>query len=185
METKFNDIFIDEASLYFTSADITKVDTLVTTISQDFLTLVKSDLAIKVKPVIRQLEYAGSKGNKNKGDERITGYEVSCEGEGLNFNVKLLSASLMVKDSTITSTKYDCYVPKMTIDDTDYKSLVIIGTLQGATEKGIWVIENTYNDNGFEFAFKENDEGATKFNFTGHFNGSKAPLRFFKPKATV
>lgn len=175
------DLIIDEATVFLTSNSIDTVDTLLTAIQNDLLGTIKGDFTVKVEPLIREMEYAGKRGNTHKGDERILGYNVTGEGEFMNFNTKVLETSFLKKVTT-TSTKYDKYVPKSDIVDADYKHLVVVGKLKGETEKSIMVIKNTMNRAGLEVTYKDSDEGATKMVFKGSYDGEDHPFEFFKPK---
>lgn len=184
MTTKFDDILLDNATIFYTDADVTAVDALLTAVEKDKLGTTKGEFKVKVEPQIRQIEYAGRMDRDTKEAERITGWKITAEGEMLNFNDKILSATLMQKE-TNGSTKYDVYGLKQSIEVTDYKNLVAIGRLKNKAEYGIIVLNNTYNDAGLEFGMKDNDEASTKFNFTARYDvdSDVPPFKFLKPKA--
>lgn len=182
--TKFDDILLDNATVFFTNADVTAIDALMTAIQTDKLGTTKGEFKVKVEPQIRGIEYAGKMDRDTKEAERITGWKITAEGEMLNFNDKILTASLMVKE-TNASTKYDVYGLKKSIDVTDYKSLVAIGKMKNRNDYGVIILNNTFNDAGLEFGMKDNDEASTKFNFTAKYTADDdtPPFKFLKPKA--
>lgn len=180
---KFDDVIVDGAVLYLTNTDIADPKTDLSTIANDYLGTVKSSIAIKCKPVIREIEHLGKMGRKTAYDERITGYEISTEADILDYNAKTFGACLLEKGTT-TATEHDVYIPKTKLAATDYKNLVVVGKKQGTDKPIVVVVENTYNMEGLQIEHKDNDESACKMTFEGHYeiNSNVPPMKVFLPK---
>lgn len=178
---KIQDVVIDGAVLYLTTEQITDPKTQMTSLKNDYLGCAKSSITVVAKPRIRDIEFMGKKENMVKNTRRITGWEVSCEADILDLNTKTLSASLMDKS---TNENFDIYTPKKSIDDNCYKNLVIVGTLEGEVEPIVLVVNNTFNEEGINVDFKDNDESAVKMKFNGHIDmeTEKVPYQIFRPK---
>lgn len=183
---KLDNIVIDGATLYYTATEITDPKVALATLTADYLGVAQKSIKVECKPVIREIDHMGKKDRKNNYDERITGWEVSCEADIMDLTAKTLTASLLVKDTASLPTAHDRYIPKVSIASTDYKDLVIVGTMQGTTEKVICIIKNTYNGEGLSIEFKDNDESAAKMKFEGHYDidSDKAPYELYIVKVS-
>lgn len=174
-------VIIDGATLYYTNTDITNPDTDIETLKAGYFATAKAGVTILAKPIIREMEYAGKLGRKNVDDERIQGWEVTAECEVIDFHADVLTASLLEKGTT-TGTKLEKYVPKATMEATDYKNLVVVGRVKGTTEPAVAVIKNTFNAEGLQFSMEDNNEAGNKMKFDGHYNGEEMPFEIYLPK---
>lgn len=181
---KLDNVVIDGATLYYTSTSITDPKTNLATLTSDYLGVAKSSVTINCKPVIREIEHMGKMGRKTIYDERITGWEIEAEADVMDVNAKTLSASLFAKDTTTPPTNHDRYIPLNTLTGS-YKNLVVVGTMQGTTEKVVVVVKNTYNGEGLTVEFKDNDESSCKMKFNGHYvaDSNVAPYEIYIQKA--
>lgn len=176
---------IDTPSLYW-DVDTTTIDSVV--LPDKFLGLSKGGIKLDVIPNIRKIEFDGRLEKEVMGLDRVTKWDCKAEGSIVEFNRKILQASLLKQDSTATSTKYDCFVPSANIENSDYKTLLIVGTLHGTDTPIMVELNNTYNSEGFNFEGKDNDESACKMAFAGHYDSQKmnvAPCKVWIGKEQV
>lgn len=181
---KLDNVVIDGATLYYTSTSITDPKTNLSTLTADYLGVAKSSISVVCKATIREIDHMGKMGRKTNYDERIIGWEISAEADVMDVNSKTLGASLLVKDTTSPPTAHDRYIPTTAIAG-NYKNLVIVGTMQGTTEKVVCVIKNTYNGEGMTIEFKDNDESSCKMKFNGHYlaDSNVAPYELYIQKS--
>lgn len=185
MSAQAKQYIIDTATVYYGNIDTTQVDTLITSLVGKELGISKGGIKIEAKPEVRKVEHDGGLDRNIKGMSRITKWDIKGEGSILEYNPKLLEASLMKKDSTISSTKYDVYIPQNDLEVGDYQSLVIVGKLHGSDTPCIFIIDNTFNMEGISVDTKDNDEGAFKMAFEGYYesNESNPPFKILTKKS--
>lgn len=177
-------IVIDSGVIYYGDFDISTLDNLMATISGNELGLIKSSLKFEAKPELRDIEHAGSLERKIKGMQRILKWDVSAEADILDFNEKVITSSL-IKKETNTSTKFDVYSPSTEMADTDYKDLLIVGKKHKSGEPIVIHIFNSYNPEGISFEMKDKDESAISMKFIGAYSFSddtKKPFKIYLPK---
>lgn len=176
MSAQAKQYIIDSATVYYGVIATETVDTLLASLEGKELGISKGGIKIELKPEIRNVEFDGALDRNVKGMQRITKWDVKGEGDILEFNPKVLEASLFEKDSSITSTKYDVYKPQSSIVDADYGTMVIVGQLQNSDTPIIFVLDNTFNMEGITIDTKDKDEAAFKMSFEGAYNlGSNTP----------
>ncbi|MDU3548941.1 MAG: hypothetical protein E7F83_16165 [Clostridium sp.] len=176
-------IVVDSGVIYYGDFDMTTLDNLMTTIDGKELGLIKSSLKFEAKPEIRDIEHAGSLERKVKGMQRILKWDVSAESEILDFNEKVLTSSL-IKKETNASSKFDVYAPSNDIADEDYKDLLIVGKKKSG-EPIVIHIFNSYNPEGISFEMKDKDESAVSMKFIGAYSfndDTKKPFKIYIPK---
>lgn len=172
---------IDTPSLYY-DVDTTNIDSVV--LDDKFLGLSKGGITLSIKPTVRQMEFDGRLEREVKGMDRITKYDALCEGSIVEFNTKILGASLLQK-GTSSSTKYDMWIPDESLDSANYKNLLIVGKVHGSDTPIMVVLKNTYNSEGFNFEGKDNDESACKFSFKASYepNSNVVPVEIYIKKS--
>lgn len=178
-----NNVIFDSAMLYYGDFDLTNIDTFLESLKGKELGLSDGGVTFSSTPEIRQIPVAGHLDRKLKGYERIIKVDGKVEGEILPINKALLEMSLFKKE-TITSTKYDKYVPVTgVIGDAQYKDLLLVGTTGG--EAVIVHIMNTYN-NVLSLETKDKEEGKVKVSFESAYDPStnKVPVEVYVPKET-
>lgn len=181
-EINLNDIVWDSAMLYYGKFNLSDVDTLMTQLEGKELGLSDGGVKFTSTPDIRKIPIQGHLDRKLKGFERILKVDGKVEGEILVINKNTLQMSLYKKE-TITSSKYEKYVPHTgIIEDDMYGDLLVIGTTTGEVPV-IAHIENTYNSElTLETADKE--EGKIKINFESAYDPAtnKVPISIYLPK---
>lgn len=180
-------IVVDSGVVYYGDFDISTLDNLMTTINGQELGLIKSSLKFEAKPEIRDIEYAGSLERKVKGMQRILKWDVSAEADILDFNEKVLTASLIKKESN-ESTKFDVYSPSIDINEGDYKDLLIVGKKHKSNDPIVIHIFNSYNPEGVSFEMQDKNEAPTSMKFIGAYSfedDTKKPFKIYMPKKVV
>lgn len=180
-------IVVDTGVIYYGEFDISTLDNLMASIKGQELGLIKSSLKFEAKPEIRDIEHAGSLERKVKGMQRVLKWDVSAEADILDFNEKVLTASLIKKESN-ESTKFDVYSPSNDILDGDYKDLLIVGKKYKSNEPIIIHIFNSYNPEGMSFEMKDKDEASASMKFIGAYSfedDTEKPFKIYMPKKTV
>lgn len=177
-------IIVDEGVLYYGIFDFSNLDNLMTSIEGKELGLAKESLSFEAKPEFRDIEFAGSRERKIAGMRRIRKWDVKAEGEVLDLNDSVLGASLIKKDSSALSSKFNVYVPNNKLVDNDYKDLLIVGKKHNENKSVIIHIMNTFNTEGISFSLEENNESATKMVFEGHyaFKKDETPFKIYMEK---
>ena len=89
--------------------------------------------------------------------QEVSNWEVSLEGDCLDFNEKVLKTNL-IKKGTSTSTKNEVYEPlEGEIPSDCYLDIAIAGRVFGSTDKVIIVLKNCLGSEfGLEFGDKDN-----------------------------
>lgn len=145
-----------------------------------------SGVTISATPEIIDIPYAGSFERRNKGDQVVIKTDIKVEGEVIILNEKVLKASLLKKDATVTSTKYDVYVPVSgALVESDYINLVIVGKLKGSNTPAIAVVKNCLNYEGLSIETKDKETGKSKMVFEGAYEGDTNPYKLYLPKTTA
>ena len=169
-EINMNEIVWDSATLYYGKFDLTNIDTLMTQLEGKELGLSDGGVTFTSTPEIRQIPVQGHLDRKLKGFERIIKVDGKVEGEILVVNKNTLQMSLY-KKQTITSSKYEKYVPHTTTEE-----VAVIAHIQ-----------NTYNTElALETADKE--EGKVKINFESAYDPKKdkeVPVAIYLPKQVM
>lgn len=178
-------VIFDSAMLYYGKFDLTDVDNLISSLEGKELGLSDGGITFTSTPEIRQIALAGTLGRKIKGYEVIVKNDGKVEGEVIPINQSLLEMSLMEKDTTHTSNKYDKYVPSRgIIKDSQYNDLLVVGTT--ASEDSIIILmENTYNS-AISLTTAEKNEGKVKVSFENGYdpaNLKKETISIFVPKS--
>lgn len=185
-EVKAKEFIVDTPTLYYGDIDLSNPDTWSTLLKGKEIGYSKGGLKFSAKPTIRQIEYDGRMEKQVQGMDRITKWDISAEGEIVQFRPELLTMSL-IKKGTTASTKFDVYEPSNELVTGDYKPLVIVGKVHNSDEPIIIVVENTYNSEGFEFEGKDNDESSAKFTMNAHYkqDSNEAPCKIYCKKNVV
>lgn len=183
MSEEIKHFIVDTPTLYYGDIDLSNPDDWSTTLQGKEIGFSKGGVKFSCKPTIRQIEYDGRMERQVKGMDRITKWDISAEGEIVEFKPELLTLSL-IKKGTIESTKFDLYQPSNSLEIADYKTLVIVGKVHLSDTPIIIVVENTYNGEGFEFEGKDNDEGSATFTMNAHYKADSdtAPCKIYVKK---
>ena len=180
-----NHIVWDSATLYYGKFDLTNIDTLTAQLEGKELGLSDGGVTFTSTPEIRQIPVQGHLDRKLKGFERIIKVDGKVAGEILALNKSVLEMSLYKKE-TITSTKYEKYVPHTgVIEDDMYGDLLVVGTTTGDVPV-IVHIQNTYNTE-LPLDTKDKEEGKIKVNFESAYDPKKnkeVPVAVYLPKET-
>jgi hypothetical protein len=181
-------ILIDSPVLYYGDFDLNSgLDAILTTIKDKELGIAKGSLKFEAKPEVRDIEHARSLERKIKGMQRILKWDVFAEAEILDFNEKVLTSSL-IKKETNASTKFDVYAPSNDIVDGDYKDLLIVGKKHNSNDPIVIHIFNSYNPEGISFEMKDKDESAISMKFIGAYSfndDTVKPFKIYMPKKVV
>lgn len=177
---------VDTPTLYYGDIELSNPDTWAETLKGKELGLSKDGIKFSCKPTIRQIEYDGRMEKQVQGMDRITKWDISAEGEIVQFRPELLPMALIKKGET-ESTKFDLYTPSNSLADSDYKVLVIVGKVHNSDEPIILVVENTYNGEGFEFEGKDNEESTATFTMNAHYkqDSDDVPCKIYCKKAVL
>ena len=116
---------VDTPTLYYGDIELSNPDTWAETLKGKELGLSKDGIKFSCKPTVRQIEYDGRMEKQVQGMDRITKWDISAEGEIVQFRPELLPMALIKKGET-ESTKFELYTPSNKIEDADYKMLVIV-----------------------------------------------------------
>ena len=148
-----------------------KIKTIVASITADNkLGLGKDSIKFEAKPTITDYDFAGRNDRSMKGMQEINGWEVSIEGDLLDFNEKLMNVTLLKEDTTETSEDYKKYVPKAKLeDDTDYRNVVLVGTVKDSDKPIIIVVKRTFSQDGLSFELKDAENSAVSLTFKGSY----------------
>lgn len=165
---KEHDIVVNEGFLYYGNfSSISADDTFIKTLADKLLGVTQDKVSVSIKPKIRQIKNAAM---KVKGWETIDEWEVKITGELLDFNEKLLEASLFkqVKDSE----KVHYETVQGLIDESNYKDLLIVG--KNISGNPIIVhVKNTYNNAGITMDLVGKSDSAVKFEFDSAYESEQ------------
>lgn len=182
---KIKKVIVDNASIYI-DVDLANIDTVdLATLSAKFLGQCKGGLEFEAKPQIREMEFDGKLDRKIKGAERITGWDVQASTEALEFSDKVLSLSLLEKDTGVTSTKYDVYKGVQGfLADSNYHNVIIVGTVKDNDVPVIIELKNIINTDGFTFTAEELNEASYSMVLVPRYTmGSNTPpFSIYYPK---
>lgn len=169
MDIDLSRVVFDSAMLYYGKFDLSDADNLISSLEGKEMALSDGGVTFTSTPEIRQIAVAGSLGRKMKGFEVIVKNDGKIEGEVIPINQSLLEMSLMKKDTSYTSNKYDKYKPSVGfIKDSQYQDLLLVGTT--ASEESIIILmENTYNTS-ISLSTKDKEEGKTKVSFENAYD---------------
>lgn len=165
---KEHDIVVNEGFLYYGNfSNISADDTFIKTLADKLLGVTQDKISVSIKPKIRQIKNAAM---KVKGWETIDEWDAKITGELLDFNEKLLEASLFkqVKDSD----KIHYETVQGLIDESNYKDLLIVG--KNISGNPIIVhVKNTYNTAGITLDLVGKSDAAVKFEFDSAYESKK------------
>ena len=160
MAIKPTKMIVDNAVLYTSSTgfDFDDIDAIVAACTDtNRLGLGKDKIKFTATPSIVQYDFAGRKDKAVKEMQEVSAWEVSLEGDCLDFNEKVLKTNL-IKKGTTTSTKNEVYEPlEGEIPSDCYLDIAIAGRVFGSTDKVIIVLKDCLGSEfGLEFGDKDN-----------------------------
>lgn len=164
----------------------TSIDTIIASIIDDNkLGLGKDSIKFEAKPSIVDYDFAGKFDRQMKGMREICGWEVTLEGDLLDFNEKLMKVTLM--ETVIdTSTDYKRYKPKAKLDDdVDYSNIILVGTVKGSDNPVIILVKNCFSEEGISIELKDKDNSAVALTFKGSYefdNADSVPFEIIYPQ---
>jgi hypothetical protein len=180
---------IGNATLYYGTFDDTNMQTLVASLTDaDKLGLGKDSIKFAAKPKISDYDFAGKEDRKVMNMEEITGWDISVDGSCIDFNEKVLTASLMTKSTSAEGDTYAVYTPQSSLSTASYKDLVVVGRLKNNAQPVAVLVKNTYNADGIQFECKDKNNAAIKFSFEAAYSMdalSEVPFKIITPKTAA
>ncbi|GKX65836.1 hypothetical protein [Inconstantimicrobium mannanitabidum] len=178
-------MIVENGVFYYGTFDTSNIDTFLAGLTDtQKLGLGKDSIKFNASPKLHDYDFAGKGDRKVKGMEGLA-WEIKASGTCIDFNDKVLGASLLEKDSSNASTKFDVFKPLSDIKTELYKDLLIVGKEKGKTDPVAILIKNTYNNNGVSLEMKDKENAGVSLEFEGHYDMTDlddAPFRIFKPK---
>lgn len=151
-----------------------KIATILAAITdENKLGLGKDSIKFEAKPVVTDYDFAGRFDRSMKGMQEINGWEVSLEGDLLDFNTKLMDLTLLEEKAEAgeTNTDYKKYVPKAKLDDsTDYKNIILVGTVKDSDNPIVILVKRTFSQDGLQFELKDAENSAVSLVFKGSYD---------------
>lgn len=179
---------IGNATIYYGTFELTDLQTLKTSLTDtQKLGLGKDSIKFTAKPTITGYDFAGKEDRKVMNMEEITGWDINVSGSCIDFNEKVLTASLMTK-STTGAGEYTVYTPQSKLSTGSYKDLLIVGTLKNNVLPIMVLVKNTYNAEGVQFECKDKDNASIKFSFEAAYSMSaldEVPFTVIIPKTAA
>jgi hypothetical protein len=186
---KLVNMVIGNAVLYYGTFNDTNMQTLVESLTDaDKLGLGKDSIKFSAKPKITDYDFAGKEDKKVMNMEEITGWDISVSGSCIDFNEKVLTASLMTKSTPTDTDKYIVYTPQSSLSTASYKDLVIVGRLKNNPDPVAILVKNTYNADGIQFECKDKNNAAIKFTFEAAYSMdalNDVPCKMITPKTVA
>lgn len=180
---------IGNATLYYGTFDDTNMQTLVASLTDaNKLGLGKDSIKFAAKPKISDYDFAGKEDRKVMNMEEITGWDISVDGSCIDFNEKVLTASLMTKSTPLETDTYAVYTPQSSLSTASYKDLVVVGKLKNNAQPVAILVKNTYNADGIQFECKDKNNAAIKFSFEAAYSMdalSEVPFKIITPKTAA
>lgn len=180
---------IGNAKIYYGTFDPTNVETMITGLTAaDRLGLGKDSIKFAAKPKITDYDFAGKEDRKVMNMEEITGWDISVSGSCIDFNEKVLTASLMTKRTPAEADKYVVYTPQSSLSTASYSDLLIVGRLKNNNEPVAILVKNTYNADGVQFECKDKDNAGIKFSFEAAYSMDRldeVPFLVITPKTAA
>lgn len=168
-----------------------KIATILAAITdKNKLGLGKDSIKFEAKPVVTDYDFAGRFDRSMKGMQEINGWEVSLEGDLLDFNSKLMELTLLEEktEADDTNTDYKKYVPKAKLNDsTDYKNIILVGTVKDSDKPIVILIKRTFSQDGLQFELKDAENSAVSLVFKGSYdfdNDEDMPFEILIPTIT-
>ena len=160
MAIKPKTMIVDNATIYVapSNVDLSKIDDIVSAcVEANRLGLGKDKIKFSAKPSITQYDFAGRKDKAVKEMQEVSAWEVSLEGDCLDFNETVLKAN-MLKKTTATSTTHEVYAAiEGEIPADCYLDILVAGRVFGSTDKVIIALKNCLGSEfGLEFGDKDN-----------------------------
>lgn len=180
---------IGNATLYYGTFDDTNMQTLISGLSDtDKLGLGKDSIKFSAKPKITDYDFAGKEDRKVMNMEEITGWDISVAGSCIDFNEKVLTASLMAKESGAEGDTFTVYTPQSSLSTSSYSDLLIVGRLKNNASPVAVLVKNTYNADGIQFECKDKGNAAIKFSFEAAYSMDaldEVPFKIITPKTAA
>ena len=180
---------IGNAKIYYGTFDPTNVETMITGLTDaQRLGLGKDSIKFAAKPKITDYDFAGKEDRKVMNMEEITGWDISVSGSCIDFNEKILTASLMTKATPLEGDKYVVYTPQSSLSTASYSDLLIVGRLKNNAEPVAILVKNTYNADGVQFECKDKDNAGIKFSFEAAYSMDRldeVPFLVITPKTAA
>ena len=190
MAIKPKTMIVDNATIYVapSNVDLSKIDDIVSAcVEANRLGLGKDKIKFSAKPSITQYDFAGRKDKAVKEMQEVSAWEVSLEGDCLDFNGTVLKAN-MLKKATTTSTTHEVYeAVEGEIPEDCYLDILVAGRVFGSTDKVIIALKDCL---GTEFAleYADSDNVAVPLNLTPHYSIDsldEVPFKIITKKATA
>lgn len=180
---------IGNAKIYYGTFDPTNIETMITGLTDaQRLGLGKDSIKFAAKPKITDYDFAGKEDRKVMNMEEITGWDISVSGSCIDFNEKVLTASLMTKKTPVEGDKYVVYTPQASLSTASYSDLLIVGRLKNNALPVVVLVKNTYNADGVQFECKDKDNAGIKFSFEAAYSMDaldKVPFTIITPKTAA
>ena len=190
MAIKPTKMIVDNAVLYTTSTgfDFDDIDAIVAAcVDENRLGLGKDKIKFTATPSIVQYDFAGRKDKAVKEMQEVSAWEVSLEGDCLDFNGTVLKAN-MLKKATTTSTTHEVYeAVEGEIPEDCYLDILVAGRVFGSTDKVIIALKDCLGTE-FSLEYADADNVPVPLNLTPHYSIdslNKVPFRIITKKATA
>lgn len=181
MDLNEKKILLDTAAVFVVESGFDPETADLSTIVSKCIGATNGGVSVTATPDIREVEHDGKMERKEKGMERIVGWNVSASATAMELTDTNLTSSLLEKDDT--GTKFIKYTPKSGIlQDTDYSDLLVIGRAADG-QKMIVVIRDTFNNQGFSLTTESKNEGKMEMAYDGHYTIDIDVLSDEEPKA--
>lgn len=169
---KPKNMLVDNATLYVGTFDTTDLDTFITSLTADKkLGLGKDSIKFSATPNITEYDFAGKKDAKVADMQSIENWEVSVEGDCLDFNENCITVCGLEKEvlETGSSTTYNKYVPVIGDMEDNMKDFVVVGKVKGSTNVVAILVKNCFNTDGISLEFADKDNNAFKLTLQAHY----------------
>lgn len=168
---KPKNMLVDNATIYVGTFDTSNVDTFISSLTDtNKLGLGKDSVKFSAKPNITEYDFAGKKDAKVVEMQSIENWEVTVEGDCLDFNANCIKlCGLKEKTQTTPSTTYKKYEPVVGSMENNMLDIAIVGKIKDKTNVVAIVVKNGFNTEGVSLEFADKDNNAFTIKAVAHY----------------